>query len=960
MKKFTEVNRLIINKQYTKATSILTKLISENPEFYGYYEKYISVNGKLSEYTYKLAKDNLDKVTLNRIKEKQQVNIIKNRSEEQFFNKENEIKISFCISVKNRSKLSIVWNGITRNKVFVSSYKDKPISLDLELLKNCIKSIVFSQIDKVKFEIIIVDFNSTDDPPKEWILSIIPKNIDSKIINKNGNFSRGLGLNIAANTATGNILFFTDADMLFSKELISQVIFIVMKKNKAFFPICYSYLTPFHQEGWVRSEGWGNLAILTTNFNGLSWWEKNSWGSEDDHMKDQLKKNYHRCEGIKFYHQWHPEGEFKTKFYQKEHNKFSIVIAVTTYNRIEYLKEFISSWNKTKNKYYNWTLIISDDGSTDGTINYIDSLTIESVKVIIIKHQRTGVHESTNSIIDRCNNLIFDYGFKCDDDIKFIKSGWDDLYIKGMSTFEYLCNYNVRWRDAKPIAKEKGFIAYSSAYYSQGAFWTFTKNVLNTLGWFDTLTFGYKGYGHIDFSVRACRAGFNKGKMLFDIEDSASYISLQLDDYIPAMSLKEVKNEFGLTVSEEKKEQMRKKILDERSNTIYVNRSSIYEFYNTKHKPKIHIIIHNNHIGGAEYVHYCHAKALIDVGCDLKIWSIGDGYFYNKFKSDGFDIEFIPKLLDNESKDLSNLSSSINSGDYIYNCNAYNDDLFKKIASNKYIYYLSILHSDMNWIIDHQVKNKYFVYKFISIHNNITKNLLESGVNNNKIFTINNSLMKNFEFIHNDQLNLKLRKELNIPFNATVFGFVGRIAKDKNIFDLLEIFDDLLKNRDDAYCLIIGGSSKRVEDKGYINEFNKKINSISNNKRLIFLGEKVGNEVDKLLNVFDVAVNVSPSEGVPISMLEQLAKGCYCVYPNFPGIASVLSLCSSSMINIIQRKNGQNLNYSKEEKNKYINELVKLNRIGLLKKRNSIISMVKEHYSHNKLKKNIGKVFYKN
>jgi glycosyltransferase involved in cell wall biosynthesis len=948
-------NRLSREKK-SEASSVLLELIYKNPFFSEYYVSYAFSTKTLPEDIVQLARKNLSEIQFRRLITLQ----YELRSIEYGSSIYKGEKISFCIPVKNRSKVLVEWNGISRKKTFVTSYKNKPVSFELSLLKNCISSIVNSRISGIDFEIVIADFNSDDDSPSEWMGTLVSPDIPWKVITPERNFNRGHGRNIAASHATGSVLFFLDADMLISRELIQQSLHLLKKGERAFFPICYSYLTPFHKEGWVRSEGWGNLVISRKIYTdlGLSWWEKASWGSEDDHMRDQLKDLYFREEGLNFFHQWHPEDDFKLKYDDKKRNKFNIVIGVTTYNRISYLKDFIESWDRTRNRYYKWTLIVSDDGSTDGTIEYLDNLFFDDCKVNIIKHQRTGIHESSNSIFDRCIFMDFDYAFKCDDDVKFLQSGWDDAYIDGMNEYEYLCNYSTGWRPSKVYAETEKCIAYSNAYYSQGAFFAFTKAVLNKVGWFDSKSFGFKGYGHIDFSVRACRAGFNKFDTLFDIKNSAKFIGLQLEDYIPAMSQEQIKNEFGLHVDEAQKEKMRKKILEERKGVIYVSRNSIYEYPKSVKSPKIHFIIHNNHIGGAEYVHFCHAIALKNAGSETVIWSVGSGYFFDRFKTAGFVTHHLPALFESDSEDWKKFEQTIADGDFIYNCNAYNDQKFFDLSRKKFIYYHTIVHSDVDWIIEHQKKFRYFTHRYIAIHKPIAESLLKSGIASDKIKVINNNLEPGFSFHYDKSLDRSLRTKIGISEESVVVGFVGRIAKDKNALDLIDIFDELLQHRSDVVCLIVGGRSTRPQDQGYSTQFDEKLTSAINGDRIINMGEVLGSELEGLLNIFDVAVNVSPSEGLPISMLEQLAKGIYCVYPGFSAIRAILSECQATVLDIRQRKDGKDLQYTSDEKAAFVETLRDLRKEDLDIWSPLISQYAEDNFSSNVLNTLLPRVFF--
>ena len=112
----------------------------------------------------------------------------------------------------------------------------------------------------------------------------------------------------------------------------------------------------------------------------------------------------------------------------------------------------MDTWNSTKNNNYKWILIISDDGSDDGTIEYIQSLRFDGVDIYPIFNNRCGIHHQTNTIFDICNKLDFDFAFKSDDDIIFKKSGWDDNYFNTAMTTKM---YHLCFNDINRI-KRKG------------------------------------------------------------------------------------------------------------------------------------------------------------------------------------------------------------------------------------------------------------------------------------------------------------------------------------------------------------------------------------------------------------------------------------------------------------------------------------------------------------------------
>jgi len=211
----------------------------------------------------------------------------------------------------------------------------------------------------------------------------------------------------------------------------------------------------------------------------------------------------------------------------------NLITAITTYNRIEYLKKTYESWLTTKSPQYNWILIIADDGSTDGTIEYLQNIPCQ-----LILSKRRGIHHQANQILRIAEHLSFDFAFKFDDDIIFKQPGWDTKFIEAskITGFDHLVFHDLHWKRKQrfrdTIAHSSGLLECKAWWNdTQGAFWTFTPRVLQKVGYFDIKNFGLCGLGHRDYTFRCCKAGFNNIKNIFDIKDSNLYLELIKNDY---------------------------------------------------------------------------------------------------------------------------------------------------------------------------------------------------------------------------------------------------------------------------------------------------------------------------------------------------------------------------------------------------------------------------------------------
>lgn len=171
------------------------------------------------------------------------------------------------------------------------------------LLPNCLRSL---QKAPLFLEIVIVDFGSTDHHPSEWAETIAPR---ARIIQLDEPFSRGRGLNVAAEQAHGSELLFLDADMLVPLEVLVYAD-EVSRAGGAYFPVCWSLGNRAGTYGWWRHKGWGNCAMSRELWKSTGWVEKRRWGGDDNDMRAKLEKLgatilRPRVDG--FIHQWHPK-----------------------------------------------------------------------------------------------------------------------------------------------------------------------------------------------------------------------------------------------------------------------------------------------------------------------------------------------------------------------------------------------------------------------------------------------------------------------------------------------------------------------------------------------------------------------------------------------------------------------------------------------------------------------------
>jgi glycosyltransferase EpsF len=131
-----------------------------------------------------------------------------------------------------------------------------------------------------------------------------------------------------------------------------------------------------------------------------------------------------------------------------------------------------------------------------------------------------------------------------------------------------------------------------------------------------------------------------------------------------------------------------------------------------------------------------------------------------------------------------------------------------------------------------------------------------------KVFVVRNAIdVSKFKF--SPEIRNEVRNELNIN-DKFVIGHVGRFMKQKNHSFLIDIFDEVHKQKPNAVLMLVGEGELEKE-------IRNKVNILGLNDAVLFLG--VRNDVNRLLQAMDVFLLPSLYEGFPIVGLEAQAAG---------------------------------------------------------------------------------------
>lgn len=130
-----------------------------------------------------------------------------------------------------------------------------------------------------------------------------------------------------------------------------------------------------------------------------------------------------------------------------------------------------------------------------------------------------------------------------------------------------------------------------------------------------------------------------------------------------------------------------------------------------------------------------------------------------------------------------------------------------------------------------------------------------------KKFTILNNAIDSKKFIYNQKIRDKVRKSLNID-DYFVVGNVGRLHMQKNQLFLIDVFNEILKEKEKSKLIIVGNGPLEKKIKEKIEKLKLKDNVIMFNNR---------NDINELLQAMDIFILPSVFEGLGIVAIESQA-----------------------------------------------------------------------------------------
>lgn len=170
---------------------------------------------------------------------------------------------------------------------------------------------------------------------------------------------------------------------------------------------------------------------------------------------------------------------------------------------------------------------------------------------------------------------------------------------------------------------------------------------------------------------------------------------------------------------------------------------------------------------------------------------------------------------------------------------------------------------------------------FANVSHSSLKSYINNGLCNPKKCVVLYNGIELDKFKKNKELGAITRSKYSLTEEQILFGYVGRLSKEKDVSNLLQavkILKDI--SRKDFKLIIVGDGP---ESNGLINF----VNLHNLNDKVFFIGEK--NDVIPYLSMIDILVLPSKTEGLPTVLLEAMAMECMIVSTNCGGVQEILN-----------------------------------------------------------------------
>lgn len=135
------------------------------------------------------------------------------------------------------------------------------------------------------------------------------------------------------------------------------------------------------------------------------------------------------------------------------------------------------------------------------------------------------------------------------------------------------------------------------------------------------------------------------------------------------------------------------------------------------------------------------------------------------------------------------------------------------------------------------------------------------------VYVLNNAIDLE-AFKYDEKVRKELREELNIDDNTFVIGHIGRFVKQKNHEFLIDVFNEVHKEKENTMLLLVGQGP-------LVDEMKAKVDSLGLTNSVKFVGQRT--DVSRFYQAFDHFLFPSLYEGLGMVAIEAQCAGLPCL-----------------------------------------------------------------------------------
>ncbi|MEG8948076.1 glycosyltransferase family 4 protein [Rosettibacter firmus] len=179
-------------------------------------------------------------------------------------------------------------------------------------------------------------------------------------------------------------------------------------------------------------------------------------------------------------------------------------------------------------------------------------------------------------------------------------------------------------------------------------------------------------------------------------------------------------------------------------------------------------------------------------------------------------------------------------------------------------YFYTLLKAIRSFVANNILNHKKIIDKFIAPSNLMKQKLIEDNIDEEKIFLLRNPIKLN---------------EIKYEKKSDIITYYGRISKEKNIYFILDAFNEWkIKSNNNFKLFIIGDGDEKVNIQKYAN-------NLKSNKDIIFYDFKGEKELfDILKDVKYLFMASKLYENAPMTLLEAISLNILPIVPDLGGM----------------------------------------------------------------------------